>query len=133
MQRMTRQRAALIEALSQGRTFVSAQQLHEQLNAAGEKVSLPTVYRNLQELADAHTVDVLRTEDSDTQLFRLCGAEDHHHHLVCRNCGRTVEIRAADVEEWAQSIAANYGFTRVSHSIELYGLCAECSAKLQGK
>jgi len=61
-------------------------------------------------------------------LYRLCGqTRSHHHHLVCRTCGRTEEIEGAAVERWAAQVAHEHGFTDVDHTVELLGLCAACS------
>ena len=83
------------------------------------------MYRNLQAMAEAGTVDTLRT-DSGEALFRLCSGE-HHHHLVCRACGHTVEVIDRDVELWSAKIAAAHGFTEVTHTVEIFGRCADCS------
>lgn len=127
MQRMTKQRQAIWELLRSEDNFLSAQNVHERLSKAGSSIGLATVYRNLQALAASGDVDVLRQEDSETQLFRYCADDDHHHHLVCRICGTTVEITGDEVESWADAIAEQYGFSRVSHSFEIFGLCSTCA------
>lgn len=132
MQRMTRQRAALLDLLDGTDDFRSAQQLHAMLSANGQSVGLATVYRTLTSLAEAGQVDALRNDDGET-LFRLCLAPEHHHHLVCRECGRTVEIAADEVEAWARSIAAAHGFTDIEHTAEIFGLCADCSVKARAE
>ena len=123
--RMTAQRAAITQMISDQKGFVSAQQLHEQMMVAGQKIGLATVYRTLQSMSDDGELDVLRL-DVET-LYRRCQTSSHHHHLVCRNCGRTVEVSGAGVEEWARSVAASAGFSEVEHTLELSGLCAQCS------
>jgi Fur family ferric uptake transcriptional regulator len=123
--RPTRQRLAITDALAQSDDFQSAQEIHDSLRHAGEKVGLATVYRNLQAMVDAGQVDVLQTTGGET-VYRRCSTE-HHHHLVCRVCGRTVEITGPAVERWARSVADEHGFADVSHTIELVGTCAECS------
>jgi Fur family ferric uptake transcriptional regulator len=85
------------------------------------------VYRTLQALADAGEVDVLRTGSGEA-VYRRCASDDHHHHLVCRRCGRAVEIAGPAVETWAQRVADEHGFTDLSHTVEIFGLCRECSA-----
>jgi len=125
--RQTRQRLAVAAALDQCDEFMSAQQLHELLGQQGNRVGLTTVYRSLQALADAGDVDVLVTDDGET-VYRRCSSE-HHHHLVCRECGRTVEIAGPAVEKWADSIAAEHGFTGISHTLELFGRCPDCSVR----
>ncbi|QIK83801.1 Fur family transcriptional regulator [Sanguibacter sp. HDW7] len=128
MQRMTRQRLAVSEVLAEIPEFVSAQQLHEELAERGVAVGLATVYRTLQTLAAAGEVDVLRLADGEA-AYRRCATRDHHHHLVCRACGTTVEIDGPTVEAWAGLVGDSHGFTRIEHTIELFGLCAECSSE----
>ncbi|GAA2729594.1 transcriptional repressor [Cellulomonas aerilata] len=123
--RMTRQRAAVAQALEGSSDFRSAQQLHESLRASGDGIGLATVYRTLQQLADGGEVDVLRTADGES-VYRRCARREHHHHLVCRSCGRAVEIDGPGVEEWAARIGAAQGFADVEHTVELSGTCARC-------
>lgn len=127
MQRMTRQRSAVTEVLDETEEFRSAQQLHDLLRERGETIGLATVYRTLQALADAGTVDVLRTAEGEN-LYRRCETDHHHHHIVCRECGYTVEIDGPGVEAWAGEVGAKHGFTSIEHVVEIFGLCAECAA-----
>lgn len=126
--RPTRQRTAVAAALESLEGFTSAQALHEALRARGEAVGLTTVYRHLQALADAGEVDALRTSDGET-VYRRCAGEDHHHHLVCRTCGATVEVSGPEVEAWAAAVAAAHGYSEVSHTLEVFGTCASCSTR----
>ncbi|WP_207841237.1 Fur family transcriptional regulator [Williamsia soli] len=124
--RSTKQRSAIAELLAGSDEFRSAQDLHDNLKAAGQSIGLTTVYRNLQALADAGQVDVLRT-DSGECLYRHCSTGHHHHHLVCRLCGNTVEVQADVVEKWAIDVAAEHGFTEISHTVEVFGRCNSCA------
>ena len=121
----TRQRTAVAEALARTEGFASAQALHDALRHEGQSVGLTTVYRHLQTLADAGEVDVLRTDDGES-VYRRCAGEEHHHHLVCRSCGATVEVTGPAVEAWALAIAEEHGFTEVSHTLEVFGTCSAC-------
>lgn len=122
--RSTRQRAAVAAVLDDVEEFRSAQDLHAALKARGESVGLTTVYRTLAALADAGEVDVLLRDDGEA-LYRRCSS-GHHHHLVCRSCGRTVEVEGPTVERWAAKVAAEHGYTDVSHTLEIFGLCSTC-------
>lgn len=124
--RPTRQRAAVAAALDEVDDFRSAQELHELLRRRGDSVGLATVYRTLQALADAGEVDVLRTDDGEA-VYRRCSTGAHHHHLVCRTCGRTVEVAGPAVERWADAVAAEHGFTDVRHTLEVFGVCSACA------
>ncbi len=125
--RHTWQRAAVRDLLEGGEEFRTAQQIHDQLREGEAKVGLATVYRALQTMAESGEVDVLRTPEGES-AYRACSS-GHHHHLVCRQCGYSIEISAHEVEEWAASVARSNGFTDAGHELEIFGLCASCAAK----
>jgi Fur family ferric uptake transcriptional regulator len=121
MARSTRQRTAVGEAYGELEGFHSAQDVHARLRAAGDPIGLSTVYRAVQALTEDGELDSIRTDTGET-LYRRCSTE-HHHHLVCRVCGRTVEVEGPDVERWAESVAAANGFSEISHTVEIVGTC----------
>ena len=122
--RSTKQRTAVNEILGELAEFRTAQQLHDELRRSGNRIGLTTVYRTLQGLADTGDVDVIRTSDGEA-AYRRCST-GHHHHLVCRSCGRAVEVSGPAVERWANAVAAEHGFRDVSHDLEIFGTCANC-------
>ncbi|GAA5112874.1 Fur family transcriptional regulator [Haloechinothrix salitolerans] len=124
--RATKQRAAVVELLNEIDDFRSAQELHDELRKRGDAIGLTTVYRTLQSLSDAGVIDVLRTESGEA-VYRRC-SDHHHHHLVCRECGYTVEIEGPAVERWADKIATSNGFSNISHTVEIVGTCSTCAA-----
>ncbi|GAA4754626.1 Fur family transcriptional regulator [Gordonia alkaliphila] len=125
-QRTTKQRAAIADLLTQNDDFLSAQQLHDLLTARGDSIGLTTVYRNLQALVDAGQVDAIWDGSGETR-YRHCSTE-HHHHLVCRSCGATVEVQGEPVERWADAIAKTHGYRDIAHTVEIFGTCAACAA-----
>ncbi|MDR2347027.1 MAG: transcriptional repressor [Bifidobacteriaceae bacterium] len=124
--RNTRARGLVLAALDRAGAFRSAQALHLELAAAGQRVSLATVYRNLQALALDGEVDQVRVEGAEA-LYRICGQRGHHHHVVCRVCGSSAPAAGPDFEAWADQVAKAAGFTQVTHSLEITGLCPACS------
>lgn len=124
--RDTRQKRALAAALDRSNGFRSAQDLFSELRAQGQQVGLTTVYNQLRSLAESGQVDSLRTDEGET-LYRRCGTERHHHHLVCRNCGRAVEVEGPEVERWADRVADEHGFGDISHTVEIVGICGICA------
>jgi len=123
--RSTRQKRALSAVLAETDRFRSAQELHAALRQRGEHVGLTTVYQQLRALATVGQIDSLRAASGEL-LYRLCDTDQHHHHLVCRDCGRTVEVEDTVVRRWAQSVAADAGFVDVAHQLEFSGTCADC-------
>ena len=123
--RSTRQRTAVANILMTITDFRSAQDIYAKLQESGESIGLSTVYRTLQSMHGTGEVDVVLRSDGES-MYRRC-TDGHHHHLVCRSCGHTVEVEGHAVEEWADSIATKFGFNDVDHTLEIMGLCADCS------
>jgi Fur family transcriptional regulator, ferric uptake regulator len=124
--RGTRQASAVAGALANLPGFRSAQEIYLELQRQGETVGLTTVYRHLQVLSEQGAIDTIR-DSSGEALYRQCGSTRHHHHLTCRACHRSVEVEGRAVEQWAEKVAAEAGFTSVDHTVELFGLCPDHS------
>jgi Fur family ferric uptake transcriptional regulator len=122
--RLTRQRQAVADALEDIDQFRSAREIHAVLRDRGNSIGLATVYRTLQLLADHDEVDVIRSADGEAGYRRCSGT--HHHHLVCRSCGATVEVEGPAVERWTRAMADEHGYADVSHTLEIFGVCARC-------
>lgn len=120
IRRRTEQRASIVEALRKSDRAMTAQELHDSLDAVG----LATVYRNLGRLADDGEIDAIRRPNGET-AYRACGS-GHHHHLICRECGRVVELHDCSLDDWSKKIAAKHGFVGVEHQAELLGTCEQC-------
>ncbi len=125
-QRNTWQRERVREELIAARGFVSAQTLYARLREAATGIGLATVYRALSSLSGDGAADSLQSPDGE-HLFRACVTAGHHHHLICRSCGLTVEIEASEVEQWAQRTATRHGFTQAEHIVDIFGLCTPCA------
>ncbi|SDG19366.1 Fur family transcriptional regulator, ferric uptake regulator [Sinosporangium album] len=124
---MSNRREAVYDILRHSGSFRSAQDIYAEMRAEGAKIGLTTVYRALQALADAGHVDVLRTDEGEA-AYRACASSQHHHHLVCRRCGRTIEVAGPTVERWAEAVGAEHGFTDITHTVEVFGTCPACAA-----
>lgn len=128
--RSTVQKEAVRRALRTAPGFVTAQQLHQLMNDEGTPVGLATVYRQLNALAANGQADTISV--STGQLFRACNPNAHHHHLVCENCGKAVEVGPPD-EDWYQAVAREHGFTVTHHVLEIFGLCPACASEASGQ
>lgn len=121
--RKTEQRAAIVTALQHSDRALTAQELHDDLRDVG----LATVYRNLGRLAEDGEIDAIRRPNGET-AYRACGA-GHHHHLICRECGRVVELHDCSLDDWSRKIAKKHGFVGVEHQAELLGTCERCATR----
>jgi len=123
--RATPARVEVLRELARERDDVTAQALWTRLRKRRRStVGLATVYRTLALLHERGAIDALSHRGGEL-CYRLCGPA-HHHHLVCTECHRVVEIEDCDLGEWVDSVAAAHGFRATAHSIELSGLCADC-------
>ena len=127
MKRNTWQREAVRNALGANDGFISAQALHSALHSTGSPIGLATVYRALSDMAVKGDADSLQSPEGES-LYRACSTNEHHHHLICRHCGLTVEIEADAVEMWAHTVATEHGFTQAAHVVDVFGLCERCTA-----
>jgi Fur family transcriptional regulator, ferric uptake regulator len=123
-QRATRQRDLIAAELASSSGFRSAQEVHNALVHSGHAVGRATVYRALRAMSLTAHVDAMVSADGET-VYRWCTPE-HHHHLVCRTCGRTIEIVGPVVEAWSNQTAADHGFDEVTHTLEVFGRCQAC-------
>jgi Fur family ferric uptake transcriptional regulator len=125
--RSTRQGTAIDEVLRDTDGFITAYELHDELRRRGASVGMTTVYRQVKLLVDAGVLDTVLRPDGEAS-YRLCGPSSaepvgHHHHLVCKECGYTVEVEGPQVESWAERVARDAGFTDVTHTLEIFGVC----------
>jgi Fur family ferric uptake transcriptional regulator len=118
------------EVLGEHDGFMSAQDVFTTLRTRGHKVGLSTVYRHLQCLVEDGAADAIHAPDGET-TYRLCGTVPgtHHHHVVCRLCGRAQEVEGRAIETWADEVAAEHGYSDVDHTIEIFGLCRSCGQR----
>ena len=123
--RKTTQRDAITRVLCASERFRTAQEIHVQMRLDGEPVGLTTVYRHLQLFVDEGFVHTVQLDDKQT-AYRWCGRTAHHHHLVCRRCGASRELVDNGFEERVAHSIEGYGFTELSHSFEVFGVCPTC-------
>lgn len=126
-QRVTRQRVAIAGLLEDVEEFRSAQQIHQLLQQRGQEIGLATVYRTLNAMAEQGELEVLLQPTGEHTYLRCAPRSEHHHHLVCRVCGRTIDVAAPELEQLVEALAAAHDFTDVEHSIDFLGTCAECA------
>lgn len=126
LRRETRQKQEVRTALSDSDDFISAQELYARLRSSGSRIGLATVYRNLNEMVRSEEADSFFAAGGE-QRFRTCSRE-HHHHLICTECGKATEIQAP-LEEWVDSTAREHGYVQVRHVVDLFGVCRDCAER----
>ena len=126
--RKTRQKEHLETVLDSNRSFRSAQEIFARLRTDGVQIGLTTVYSQLKALEAQGVVEVSRSLTGEA-TYRKCQIDSHHHHIICRSCGVSVEFTVDAFEAAANEIAREKGFSMISHTVEISGLCQGCSSK----
>jgi Fur family ferric uptake transcriptional regulator len=125
--RLTRQRMLVIEALHNADKHISAEELYEQLHSRYPYANISTVYRTLELLKG---LDLVTETDFGEGRVRYHVAEKgHHHHLVCRSCGRIMGLEEAALDPLRNSLFQKYGFDADLRHLAISGECSKCRAK----
>ena len=106
---------------------LSAQEIHDGLRKARRRVGIASVYRALETLADLRLVKRVDAGDGIARYERVAVDGDHHHHLVCRDCGKVEAFTDSRLERAIDRVAGGLGYAVEEHEVVLVGACADCS------
>ncbi|MFN2450645.1 MAG: Fur family transcriptional regulator [Candidatus Baltobacteraceae bacterium] len=120
----TRPREQITGVLRDQRRYLSAAEVFELLKKARAKVSLSTVYRTL-DFMQAKGEASARTDERGEASYVIC-EPTHHHHAICKQCGRVEDIACEAIEHLADDLFAHHHFALDDHAMEFYGRCALC-------
>jgi Fe2+ or Zn2+ uptake regulation protein len=123
--RITKKRMRIVEALMIMKHPASAEEVRVQ--AGLPETDLVTVYRNLDALNTAGMLQRVPLENG-TQLFELTAPGEHYHHLICRKCHSAQRLDLC-IGSAVNSQAKAYGYSDVSHIMEVYGVCKDCDSQ----
>lgn len=122
--KITPQRRAIIDALLDHAEPPSAKEVLDSVRDRFPDMSLDTVYRNLNLLADLGVVHQINLRGKETTHFEIGGC--HHHHLICLKCGRSLCMEFCLLDDRGLTAAEEQGFEVVGHAFEIYGYCQAC-------
>ena len=122
---VTKPREQIAAVLRVSKRFLSAADIHRALDDSHAKVSLSTVYRTLEHFIDKGEVTV-RIDDAGESTYMLCEPQHHHHHAICRACGKVEDVDCTVVEQFSHSLRQLHGFEIDGHKMEFMGRCSAC-------
>lgn len=126
--RITPQRRLILRLLHEAEGHLTAQEVYERVRPVFPDVSLDTVYRTLRTLAVLGVACQAHLQTPHASQFGLASGR-HHHHMICIECGDTVEILDCPLAPFLEAAAARHAFRPAGHALEVYGYCAECSGE----
>jgi Fur family transcriptional regulator, ferric uptake regulator len=128
--RLTRPRRVIMKILEHSNVPLSPQTIQQHAIDAHQDISLVSVYRTIDLLTELELVRRVHGHDG-CQGYALC-SPGHHHHLVCRNCGKTVEFSGSeDLDNLIDAIQAQTGFQIDGHLLQLFGRCPACQKEVE--
>lgn len=123
MERMTHQREIILEELRKVKCHPTADELYGMIKTRLPRISLATVYRNLELMADD---GMIRKLEYAGKQKRFDGDTRNHHHIRCVECGRLDDIFVSPVEGVDDCIVDSGGYSVLGHRLEFFGICSEC-------
>ena len=118
----------MVEFLEREDCCVSAQEISDGVRAGGTRVGLASVYRALENLDELGLVQRVDLGDGVSRFERADPTGDHHHHLVCGDCGKVEPFEDTALEEALERVAGGRGYDVAAHDVVLRGACGECRA-----
>lgn len=124
--RMTRQRRVILEALRENNTHPSADEVYEMVRRKLPRISLGTVYRNLEILSELGEIQKLELSGS---LMRFDGVPEKHYHIRCINCDRLDDAPLQPLDHIEDQLLNSTEYKVIDHRLEFMGLCPQCLEK----
>jgi Fur family ferric uptake transcriptional regulator len=119
-------RRAVVDFLGRRDCCVSAQELHDGLRGEGRAVGIATVYRVLEQLVALRLVHRVDLGEGVARFEPALPGGEHHHHLVCDDCGRVEPFSDPGLERALSRVAGTRGYDLDAHDVVLRGACADC-------
>ncbi|HTP65594.1 MAG TPA: Fur family transcriptional regulator [Geobacteraceae bacterium] len=126
--KVTPKRVAILEILARTGSFLSPEEVRRKLQEQFARIGLPTVYRNLDELAAGGIIAKIIHPNRQLYYY-LCPNSDHHHHFVCLSCHRVLDLEICSITGLEDEINAQVKGKVISHILQVNGLCASCHAR----
>ncbi len=123
--RDTPQRNMILDAFLKYEGHISAEQLYDIVKKHDPSIGQATVYRVMKLFIEAGLAQEVDFGDGIIR-YEHCYNHPHHDHLICKECGKTVEVMDSIIEELQKRLAESFGFELTDHELYLYGICEQC-------
>ncbi|KYG32063.1 Fur family transcriptional regulator [Alkalihalobacillus trypoxylicola] len=120
----TGKREEMLRLFSREKRYISAKDVLEAMNLQYPGLSFDTIYRNLSLFAQLNILETTELDGEKKFRFR-CSTQEHHHHLICLDCGKTKHIKSCPME-LIKSHKTFSDFEVTGHKFEIYGRCNQC-------
>ncbi|MCK9161760.1 MAG: Fur family transcriptional regulator [Arcobacteraceae bacterium] len=124
--KFTEQRAIILQILFSIDEHLNAEEIHDVVKKdyPESNIGIATIYRTLSFLEEANLITSI-SFGTDGKKYEA-NKDEHHDHLICTKCGKIIEFVDEEIEKKQEQIAKKNGFTITSHSMQIFGICADC-------
>lgn len=124
--KMTPQRHAVLKVLASSHDHLTPEAIYDRVVVENPEIGRVTVYRTLDLLNRLKLV--CRVHANGGRSYMMRRPVEHHHHLICSNCGRVFDFVGCGLENLEKRLARESKFDIAGHFLEFYGLCSDCRA-----
>jgi Fur family transcriptional regulator, ferric uptake regulator len=124
--RSGRARRLVVELLGEQDCCLSAQEIHDRVRERGGQVGIASVYRALDAMDELGLVQRIDLGDGVSRFEPAHPGGDHHHHLVCDDCGKVEPFEDSSLESAIERVADGRGYIVAAHDVVLRGACDDC-------
>jgi Fur family transcriptional regulator, ferric uptake regulator len=126
--KVTPKRQAILDILTREPAYLSPEEIWKKMKTQFNRIGLPTVYRNLEELAAGDVISKVSHPDRKLYYF-LCRNKAHHHHFVCLSCRTVEDINFCALDVLQKEVKARLNGRIISHILQVNGYCRHCLNK----
>lgn len=126
--KFTPERRLVLQEVFRNHEHFEAEDIMVSARSRGHRISRASVYRTLPLLAESGLLREVASLEKHCHYEHVLGHQ-HHDHLICTGCGKTIEFSEEHIEELQERICRELVFMPKSHKLEIFGLCDECSKK----
>lgn len=128
--KLTRQRKRILKVFLNTDAHLTTEEFHHQVRSEHPEIGHTTVFRTLKLFEEA---GIARSVDFGDKRLRYERGyrHQHHDHLICRECGVSIEVVDPEIERLQEELCRRNGFRPESHRLEIFGLCADCASVAQ--
>ncbi len=126
--KQTAQRDTILRTFLETRDHLSTDELHRLIQRKDAGIGYTTVYRTLKLLAECGLASEVAFHDGIARYEHQYNRRSHHH-MVCTECGSSVEFFSHEVDQLEQEIGRRHRYTTTRHTFQIYGICEDCRKK----
>ncbi len=119
------QREKILDVFLNTGKHLTVAEIYQLVRKKYPEIGYATVYRAMKVVEDSGLAETLDFGDGVTRYEHKYGRQ-HHDHLICCQCGKSIEVVKLEIEKLQEKMAKEHGFTPIRHKLQIFGICKNC-------